>query len=226
MKLPKELITITPLSRYLSLFVLTALPFIGFYVGFRYAERFTEYIESRANVDQYLLKNRPSATQDPSTANPDSIGANWKTYTNSKYGYQVKYPSAWIAKESNLMTVRFSSPDTNEFDHAGEVSIIIDEEDSIVNTEKEADEAFQKMNELLKTQSETEDTYKLEKKITVGDLLAFKTTGGCCLDVGRHVFIFKETNIYRITLYGPLTNLPLKNQEIFNQILSTFKFTE
>lgn len=30
------------------------------------------------------------------TANPDLIGANWKTYTNTKYGYSFQYPSNWV----------------------------------------------------------------------------------------------------------------------------------
>ena len=29
------------------------------------------------------------------TANPDSIGANWKTYTDSKYNYSINYPPDW-----------------------------------------------------------------------------------------------------------------------------------
>ena len=29
------------------------------------------------------------------TANPDSIGANWKTYTNTKVGYTFRYPASW-----------------------------------------------------------------------------------------------------------------------------------
>ena len=94
MNLPKEISTITPLSRYLSLFVIIALPFIGFYVGFRYAERFAEYIQSRASVDQYLLKTQPAATQSASTENPDSIGEGWKVYSLQS-DFEIKYPQSW-----------------------------------------------------------------------------------------------------------------------------------
>lgn len=38
MKLPKELTTVTPLSKYLAMILFISLPFIGFYIGIRYEE--------------------------------------------------------------------------------------------------------------------------------------------------------------------------------------------
>ena len=58
-----------------------------------------------------------SSTVAPTTA-PD-VTANWKTYTNSTYGYSVKYPGDWTVSEKTdfkaiaLMTTTFASPDGN-----------------------------------------------------------------------------------------------------------------
>lgn len=46
---------------------------------------------------------QPTPTPSPSdeTANPDSIGANWKTYTNTTYTF--KYPSDWIVSSTDYL---------------------------------------------------------------------------------------------------------------------------
>src|SRR3989344_8166508 len=135
MTLPKELTTITPLSRYFSLFILIALPFVGFYVGFRYAERFAEYIQSRSSVDQYMLTNQPTNSKDPSTANPDPIPANWKTYTNTAYRFELNYPPDWVFEEetrqeqpSALLNIGFSPEFTSDkprpIDYVNNASVI------------------------------------------------------------------------------------------------------
>lgn len=41
----------------------------------------------------------PVPTDTGETANPDSIGANWKTYTNTLYGYLIKLPPELFADE-------------------------------------------------------------------------------------------------------------------------------
>src|SRR3990167_10750180 len=50
----------------------------------------------------------PSPSSNPNeTANPDSIGANWKTYTNSKRGYEFKYPDLYKLREIQASTSEF-----------------------------------------------------------------------------------------------------------------------
>ncbi len=43
----------------------------------------------------------PVPTGVDETTNPDLIGANWKTYTNMEFGYSLKYPSTWTYKVSS-----------------------------------------------------------------------------------------------------------------------------
>lgn len=44
--------------------------------------------------------SQPTPSPVDKTANPDSIGANWKTYTNAKYKIEFKYPANFLVKES------------------------------------------------------------------------------------------------------------------------------
>jgi hypothetical protein len=47
--------------------------------------------QTQTPVQNIVQTIQPSPTPDP-TANPDLIGANWKTYTNSRWGFSLKYP--------------------------------------------------------------------------------------------------------------------------------------
>lgn len=61
-------------------------------------------IDKQTNLPQPALMPSPQAdqTQVDETENPDSTGANWKTYTNTKYNYAIQYPNDWIIEETDL----------------------------------------------------------------------------------------------------------------------------
>ena len=44
----------------------------------------------------------PESSNSAQTTNPDLIGANWKTYTNTKYSFTVNYPSDWKIDELTM----------------------------------------------------------------------------------------------------------------------------
>ncbi len=57
-------------------------------------------IPSPTQTPQVSPKSSPTKSPDP-IANPDSIGANWKTYTNSKHKITFQYPLELIIKETD-----------------------------------------------------------------------------------------------------------------------------
>ena len=62
MKLPKELTTVTPLSKYLAMVVFLALPFIGFFMGVRYQEML-DLGKRQQTEDNLTIPRTPTPTQ-------------------------------------------------------------------------------------------------------------------------------------------------------------------
>lgn len=167
---------------------------------------------------------------------PTPVGetTNWKTYINKKHNYQVMYPPVWTTRENNNLSydfISFEPSDTTKNDPNGSIGLMITKTSLFVKTEADAKNAFQTFMDSCSPDTPTEctkkvsDSYKFEKQVTVAGKLAFQTYGGCCEDFGRHIFLYHKDNEYRFTLYnlGPSSD-KLRNEEVFNQILSTFKF--
>ena len=148
----------------------------------------------------------PSPTQGRSSAQKDDT-ADWRTYTNTKYKYQIKHPSDWeldseadyffISSNYNdiLLTVRENIKDTSEAEKA------------VCGPPACGNVKF-------------EDT-------RIGDLV-FRTPESSAL------FLFKDTGdwvSYLLsdgTLYVFLMNTQNQEEDLktFNRILSTFKFLD
>lgn len=89
MNLPKELTTVTKLSKYLALFLFIALPFVGFFLGVRYQEMM-DLSKRQQEKSTLAIPRIPTlspaealAKEGNSIAIPTvdpSITANWKTY--------------------------------------------------------------------------------------------------------------------------------------------------
>jgi hypothetical protein len=75
----------------------------GYYLG----------IQTNKPVSQYVAPSPLTITTNPTpTASVDPT-AGWKTYSNSTYGYQVKYPPNLSVKENTIVqSVQFTSQDT------------------------------------------------------------------------------------------------------------------
>jgi len=133
MVLPKSLTTVTTFSKILAMILFILLPFVGFYVGYKY----NGLTYSNTPVVQNSPISAPSITSAPNpTADPT---ANWKTYTSVDGSYSFKYPATWSAsnKDPNNLKVKgfvsfqnYEIPNTREMpmgnpkDHVyGSVSI-------------------------------------------------------------------------------------------------------
>lgn len=229
MTLPKELTTITPVSKFLTLVLLLSLPFVGFFLGLRYERQFTQYLENRVSVDQYKVKTRPSPTLIPSpestasadTASPDSIGANWKTYIDNNDHYSFKYPSDWDLKEkdSTYQWIRLSPKvnpcDTtlypNDCEYAQLITISVKDNPKDLSIEEFAD---------------PNNSFGMNfKNINVDGVDAKRTSDRPGQFINEDVYIKKGGKIFQITLIKntAVKEIPIK---MFDQILSTFRFTD
>jgi hypothetical protein len=85
MKLPKELTTVTPVSKFLAIVVFITLPFLGFVYGMKYQELLDFNQVQDVSYSARKVKRLPTPTPDPT--------AHWKTYENRDYNFQFKYPS-------------------------------------------------------------------------------------------------------------------------------------
>lgn len=111
MKLPKELTTVTTLSKTIALIMFVTMPIIGFFLGMRYQETLDLISRLEAPI-------RPIPTPTP-TINT----TNWKTYTIPNIA-TFKYPPSYIV-ENNTPNV-FSIADKKESLTPAQTFIMID----------------------------------------------------------------------------------------------------
>ena len=76
------------LLKIIATFVFIALPILGFFAGMHY-QSLTEASNKASIIPPQI----------PSVARVVNDAATWKTYTNTKYGYSINYPSNWIMRE-------------------------------------------------------------------------------------------------------------------------------
>lgn len=199
MTLPKSLTTVTTFSKLIALLMFVTFPFIGFYLGMVYEQKVTPIIQEVAVNQPANLS--PTPTPDPT--------ANWKTYTNAKIGFQVKYPALWVERDvvssndSNLVYLN-----SNESFGSGveplQYYVWISAEDKLPNVS------------LIKEKIGNYNAYKTsELPSRLGSLSVFITKDG------------KKFISISITPYD--LKQPFESQsryiDIFNLMLSTFKFT-
>jgi len=151
------------------------------------------------------------------TSTPDEIGTSWKTYTNTKYGYSIKYPEDWNINSSNpsainlSFNIKYSSE--SGYPNSG-ASINIDSERSnLLNLEdfykQIASNKFTKINSRSDIKIDGLDALLLN----VNQLEA---------PPGMDVHFIKSDIHYTIQFWQIDTN----QSKTFDQILSTFRFTD
>ena len=157
------------------------------------------YLQSKPKSQ---TQNQPATqltTPDP-TVYTDAGSANWKTYTNARYGFTLKHPSTLVSKEEQngeiQLIINFTSP-KNEF------VIDITKEDAIPNWPGNSD-------------------YRELKTINGISWKVFPSFEFC--DAGE----CSDTSVlYRVSHNAKSFHVILKNidEKTIDQILSTFKFT-
>ena len=88
--LHRYLFTVTTFSKILAIIFFIVLPFLAFYLGMRYQEKLTLAIPVISEVQKITIPTPTSKSVDTS---------NWKTYTNTKVGFSIKYPDRYSPPE-------------------------------------------------------------------------------------------------------------------------------
>ncbi|MDO8570435.1 MAG: PsbP-related protein [Candidatus Daviesbacteria bacterium] len=144
----------------------------------------------------------PSATDSAETAN-------WKTYTNSKYGFSFKYPQDYAIKEESERVFYIKNKENNVFalwiyDNPNNLSL--KDYESKNTNEKTGFGPFVYYPNAESVKFQNLDAYYTNEEIT------------CLSKCGSYIWITKD-KIYKLT--GSSKNKP---DQILDEILSTFRF--
>ncbi len=221
MNLPKELTTVTKLSKLLAAILFIALPFLGFFLGLRYQE--TMDLANRQQIEHNL------AVSHYSTPAPDET-VNWKTYRSEEFGFEFKYPTIY-------KTLDYCQPELLRLDNRtpsftlGPIGLYIEDSKGLTLSEY-VDRAL----ELEKSKRPQDRPYVLKSRTTttLGGREAIQVVANWCgagCNEPHTVYVEKEQKIYRFLFDdGILNHCPIKTNELpsetANQILSTFRFTD
>jgi len=149
--------------------------------------------------------------------------ANWKTYRNTEVGYQISYPPDWELKEnvnSNYLGMITISPKSATEDNMYRGSVTVWPNYSPVKAVN-----IQELEKNIQQAEEGVAEYSTEEFRKIGEREFWIARGGCCMDIGKHAFTLNKLSVYRITLHNLELAFTETENEIFNLILSTFKFT-
>lgn len=183
------------------------------------------YTSLRGSGEAGNVAISPSNTPQPSPSTTESTGsaeiANWKTYTNAKYSYTLKYPPEW-----RILTKGLSDESTSPFP--------IINSPCELSTESVCSQVSVSMNEEFREPNSISN--KTNTKLDNEDAIAFEVSQPNVNESGMLLYAISvdhNNNKYTLTYSETqkdghfITNMNnWKNKKIFDQILSTFKFTQ
>lgn len=178
-----------------------------------------------SGIEQSDQNQQKVDAQTPPVVAKENI-SNWKIYTNKEYGFDLQYPKEWTHNNSNvtyntILLMDFSSPDYKDYstylggdfpqtviEKGGKFSIVVE------NLSPRLPYTFDQLKK------ETSEPGKI-KEIKVGEERAL------LIDGVRVYFLHPKNGLLLFKLY--LSSAPGEIKyysSLFNQILSTFKFTD
>ena len=155
--------------------------------------------------------------------NSNAETADWKTYRNDQYGFEIQYPQDWWMEEQiNIITFQGHSSGPSQF--ALDISI-----ESNPNKLSSKDFTLERLKEPEMGSGFNEFTpeevqlFNNGKELELGGLTAFQLKE----DNYEHIYLAKDYNI--IKFYFPNTEkniTELEDPKVVNTVISTFKFTK
>ena len=186
---PKELTTVTTLSKLVAMALFVLLPFIGFIFGLKYRNDYRDY------------RNQKVTQEDMSR---------WKIFESEKYTFSIQYPSEWIAA-APIPTEETDISGTLHFTKGvGPLQMSLEVAPSYGTTIDLQANAVRNLGW---------DNLK-EKEIIIDGERAIRLVGSEG-NSPRAMVIFAH-NEYIYTIQSIL----LEDQSRFNQVISTFRFTQ
>jgi len=185
-----------------------------------------------------VIKTTPSNEVSPTpTANTDET-VNWKTYKNKKYNYQVSYHSDWYVLYSDtedLDTARdisFRKFKDLPFYAEGQIefTIIVHPNPNNLTLSEflirgDINIFHPELSEFITLEGEQEDRRKTVEKMEKTTFNGFEALRYKELENEIKLFV-NNNNIFLFYLNVSDNNASVNPEELFNQILSTFQFTE
>lgn len=165
----------------------------------------------------------------PSTNNIDPT-ANWKTYTNKKYQITFKYPSEFfIAEDNSVNYVSFflSEDEKNKFvkdcfsgnNHTGCISDDLNIGFDIFQKPKN-----KTLEEFIRSRPHNDPDFKSLSPTKIDNFPGMQMRNISGSEGNYNFYLDRNKDIFY--LYASSFKNPQKNLQTFDQILSTFKFTE
>ena len=196
------------------LLVITVIGGVGY---FAYIKGYLNYFIPKSNFNSIPI---PPPSSD--------LTANWKTYTNTKYGYTIEYPSNYFVGFYDVISGNFNAatgaehqldmlpPTKDVFNNFLQIQVV-NLKEVVNNNYKESKNHFQttSISDLVNSKFAGYSDY--EYSFTGQALETIGWGGVVTKGTYKVIFFQKDGNIYSIYL---------KDSDSFNKILSTFKFAD
>lgn len=239
MKLPKELTTVTRVSKIVALITFIVLVICAFLIGMQYQQLLDMTENQLINIQSTAVtQQKPVITPTPTKALLYSSTSS-TAYANNLFHYSVKYPAQYKASETKYSTLFYFTTDPNALGAPGVPDFYVtvltgknNDDPEAYNrfSAKEVEQIFSlKIGENINTRagSKDEEFWKYTRIVdTVVDGMNGitvenkKSFGGYGND--RRVLIKKNGFFYMVGTYYKTD----KQFSTFQSILSTFRFTK
>ena len=202
--------------------------------------KYRERHQAIVPVAMITPKLSPNVTPTP-TSIIDPETADWKTYKSEKNGFEVLYPKNYSISipetDESEESVRLDSDITfknakieylYEIDFADlQKTYNQDSQIEITVYNNGNDYTLEKWLEKYSETLPTNASLGVDEEITIDNIKGLKGGFGCCMTAQHTAFLKKDDKIYQISSgFQNFKTGIYSNEKMFEQILSTFKFTK